>query len=391
MNTRLPLLIPILLSLFIPPAFADKECSDIDALGLKEKQQRLIDMKQRFIETLKPWKHLDHIRKEATNPSQLDEAGDLALQSIPEIIQKNYPEVPKTIQEDISQQIEELDRVADCFHFGKRNKESLMKLRYRKVQDTDSPYIGFLLPKERDQPRKAEVTSSSSCRDKHCDFTTKNVDDLDKDVILLVHRPARLSTPVTHTKPIVDPNTTATERLPERDYLLELNLERVGEYFTKPEIYMHLTYYNGDQPIREDTIEIPWAKEKGVNKGKTELIIWMNADSVQLTLMENDWEIPFRLIGKILSKAVAIGIQLASASYPEIGHIKSALDTLNNRFSSEETEFYDALGRMNADDLLDTVRLQRTDVQSYVVMKTGVVKMTLMPVYTPKTGLKDEL
>lgn len=391
MNTRLSLFIALFLSLSVAHASADKECSDINTLGLKEKEQRLTDMKERFIGTLKPWKHLDHIREETTKLSQLDEAGDLTLQSIPDIIQKNYPEVPKTVQEDIIEQIEELDRVADCFHLGKRSKDSLMKLRYRKVRETGSPYIGFLLPKERDQPRKAEVASASSCQDKHCDFTIKNVDDLDKDVILLVYRPARLSTPVVHTKPIVDPNTTATERLPERAYLLELNLRKVGEYFTKPEIYMHLTYYNGDQPIREDTIEIPWAKEKGVNKGKTELIIWLDADSVQLTLMENDWEIPFRLIGKILSKAVAIGMQMASASYPEIDHIQNALGTLSNRSSSEETDFYDALDRTNADDLLDTVRLQRTNVQSYVIMNTGVVKMTLMPLYTPKTGLSDEL
>ncbi|WP_257288594.1 hypothetical protein, partial [Endozoicomonas sp. SESOKO2] len=100
---------------------------------------------------------------------------------------------------------------------------------------------------------------------------------------------------------------------------------------------------------------------------------------------------PFRLIGKILSKAVAIGMQMASASYPEIDHIQNALGTLSNRSSAEETDFYDALDRTNADDLLDTVRLQRTNVQSYVIMNTGIVKMTLMPVYTPKTGLNDEL
>lgn len=107
--------------------------------------------------------------------------------------------------------------------------------------------------------------------------------------------------------------------------------------------------------------------------------------------MENSWDIPFRLIGKILSKAIEVGMQLASVIYPEIGHIQTALGMLSHRFSSEEAEFYDALDKMDAADLLDTVRLQRTDMHSYIPMKTGFVKMTLKPVYAPKTSLSDEL
>ncbi|MGI9278755.1 MAG: hypothetical protein ACR2PX_03885 [Endozoicomonas sp.] len=391
MNIRLPLTIILSLCFIHSPAFAVNQCSDITSLRLDKQEQTFIAMKESFIGTLKPSEHLDQIRELTTDPKLQDEAGDLTLQSLPDIVRERYPNIPKAILDDFTSQIEELDRVADCFHHGKRNKASLMKLRYRKVKATETPYIGFLLPKEPAQPRKAKVASFSSCEDKTCQFTVKNVDDLDKDVILLVHRAARLSTPVIHSSPIVDPKALSTKRLPERAYLLELDLQKVGEYFSKPEIYMQLSYYNGDQLIREDTIEIPWAKEKGVNKGKTEIIIWVHADSVQLTLMENDWEIPFRLIGKILSKAVSMGLQLASASHPEIGHIQTALGDLRNRSVSEDTDFYDALDRMNADDLLDTVRLQRTNVHTYVPMKKGVVKMTLKHDYTPKTGIRNEL
>ncbi|KEQ16852.1 hypothetical protein [Endozoicomonas numazuensis] len=391
MNIRPPLIITLLLFFIFPSAHAVKECQDISTLPMDKQTQTFMDMKESFIGTMKPSEHLDQIRELATDPALLDEIGDLPLQSFPGIIEKRYPSVPKTILHGFTDQIEKLDRIADCFHHGKRNKDALMKLRYRKVKATDNPYIGFLLPKKTDQPRKVKVTSKDTCYDKRCVFTEINVDDLDKDVILLVHRPARLSTPVIHYKPVFDPKTAASKRLPERAYLLELDLQKVGEYFSKPEIYAHITYYNGDQPIREDTIEIPWAKEKGFNQGKTELIIWLNADSVQLTLLENDWEIPFRLIGKILSKAVGLGLQLASASHPEIGQIQTALGDLRNRSSSEEPDFYDALERMNADDLLDTIRLQRTHTDTYIPMKQGVVKMTLKHDYTPKTGLKNEL
>ncbi|WP_062262790.1 hypothetical protein [Endozoicomonas arenosclerae] len=391
MNTRLPLIIALTVFFFIPHAFATDQCSDISGLGLEAREQRFTVMKESFIGAMKPSEHLDQIQALSRDPDLLDEAGDLTLQTFPDIIRKQYPSVPKEVLDKFSERIEELDRVADCYHHGKRNKDALMKLRYRKVKATDSPYIGFLLPKRKDQPRQAKVASAATCYDRQCDFTVKNVDDLDKDIILLVQRPARLSTSVMYSKPLTDPKATATKPLPERAYLLELDLQKVGEYFSKPEIYMQLSYYNGDQLVRQDTIQIPWAKEKGINKGKTELIIWLNADSVQLTLMENDWEIPFRLIGKILSKAVEIGMQLASASHPEIGHIQNALDTLSNRSSSEAPDFYDALDRMNADDLLDTVRLQRTNQGTYMPMKKGVVKMTLKHDYTPKTRMRNEL
>lgn len=391
MNACIPLTITLLLCFTLPSAFAE-ECSGIAAMSFEKKEQTFMELKKNFIETLKPSEHLDQIRKLATNPSQLDEVGDLTLRSLPGTVQEHYPEIPITVLDDFTEQIEELERFADCFHFGKRSKGSLMKLRYRKVKETDSPYIGFLLPKEQDQPRKVKIASSSSCQGKHCDFTVKNVDDLDKDIILLVHRPARLSTPVIHTKPIVDPKTDTTKRLPERAFLLELDLKKVVKhFFSTPEIYMHLTYYNSDQPIREDTIEIPWAKKKGVNEGNTELIIWLDADSVQLTLMENDSEIPFRLFGKILSRIVKIGLQLAGAFDPEIGHIQNALGILSNRTSTESADFYHALDRMNAADMLDTVRLQRNNLNTFVPMKSGVAKMVLKPVYTSKTGMNDEL
>jgi hypothetical protein len=366
------------------------ECTDFLTKTLADQTESFSTMRERFIGSLRLEEYLSHLIDFMSDGSIRDEAGRIPLHELPDYVKANLPDVPQDAIDTMTSSISDMDRDADCFHFGRRLDDKVMKLRSHSIKRTDNPYIGYQLPREPNQPRRVKVTEAKRCYQGECPFEIKQVSELDRDTILLVHRLGRYSIPVISEAELEDPQSKTATQLPARSYLIELNLKEVGEYFTKPEIYMHLSYFNGDKLVREDTVEIPWAKQKGINSGQTELIVWLHSESVQLTLMESDWNIPIRLIAKILGKAVNIAMTIASMSHPEVAGIQSGLETLKNRSETESDDFYDALEQVNKDDLLDTIRLSRTSSDTHVPMKKGTVKMTLRHDYSPKVGQKDE-
>lgn len=358
-------------------AFNSEDCSAFLEKKVSEQVNELYCAQDRFIESLGLHEHGTKFLQVMKDGTQKKEYIEMPLSEFPDAVRKNYSTAGEDIVRNFEQSILDVDAISKCHghHRLDSKDQSVLKWRYYRIKDTDNPFVGYVKPdpkvvaqEGRKAPLIGHVTDPDSCSAGKCELRDIDLKDIQKDAVRLVYRVEYMTYSgregdVTTTEAVTPPGGGVW---PKSSILTSLKLKKTGEVFTDPEIYFLLTYYKNGKVVRVDSVDIDWANQKGINKGEVELLVWKEADSVDLVLMERDVKIPVRGLLKAVFTAIDLGLKLSGIEEAWVKRVSAG--SRLSKGSDEQEGLVEWLNHVQEDDFLDNHKLMRTNTDTSIYM-----------------------
>ncbi|MGI9273315.1 MAG: hypothetical protein ACR2PT_00470 [Endozoicomonas sp.] len=369
-------------SLLSPLSVSALDCEKYLEQSNDDQFKELFDRQVGLIEFLRMEQNGNKLVTVMKNATRLNQRGELSITDFIDEIKANY-QFPEEDLKTLDGGIDELEMTARCYHNGNTEDVeggTIVKWLYHELGETENPFIGFLLPRdeaESDQAAgetgsegtdegavvkpvtrsKVYATTPQQCGATGCKFDTMEQSKVTRDAVQLIYTPKSAVEEV--KKPVavntVDPNG---KEWPMESVLLEVHLNKTGEIFSKPEIYARVLYWVGGELQRVSAIPIDWALHKGANMGQTRLLIWQDADVVEITLMERDVKFPFRKSCSLIASIIHWGLTVATKE-SKTTHIISEGLALAKTDASLDNGLLARLAKWQEDDFIDEGRLVR--------------------------------
>ena len=233
------------------------------------------------------------------------------LTNLPDFILDTRKHIDDDFLKALTMKINALEEVGKCFHYQvqETSTDPLMALKlYTPDQDSafdpdTKLYMGYTTVSVLNgiAVKQARFTAPEECDAYQCTFTNVPLAKAKKSletnsVIRLIHNPKELEKVVHDT-----PEQPDEKLLPSQTWLTEVTLYKTGEIFTRPEIYVTIAYYSGEELIHKNVKPLPWVLKKGLNTGYSLLLDWpAGSDKAKLAIMESDMDIPYRSVFNII-------------------------------------------------------------------------------------------
>ncbi|ODS22666.1 hypothetical protein AB835_12945 [Candidatus Endobugula sertula] len=253
--------------------------------------------------------------------------------------------------------VEDLEEKARCFHYGLTDQKT--PVMFLKLYDhgDDKPVIAGYLTTTSDGSPSSTVryTRPEDCSSNGCQFQDSSLKGFDSSqftAIRLVHNPESLAK---LKEDLVDNETG----LADLSYLKQLEIKKTGEMFTDPEIIAAVAYRQEATGEKETVmVDIPWALKKGDNRGHNLLLNWRDYTHVNIVLYEDDLDIPYGKILKLLKACITASIEATSGD--TLGAILSgAREAFKNRNTGSENDLIEYMDGLGNDDLIDEFVISR--------------------------------
>ena len=373
----------VLSSLLCTPwlASAHTECERLfPSTDRIERQKQFIADRDRLIGHFSPDENAkviaDVIRHSTAASNERVVKNALWLKDVPSEVIRHAEELGMTkeraweVAGEIETEIALLEKKAICYHFTELDyydADRLMMLKlYDDVnvtsEDTGEQPIAFGYMTTTTDGRSSRVvhlTYPGDCCDRACHFTNIDKDQFKGTGIRLVHHPETIETMVTGLSTVMNGDPALTD-------LTSLELTKTGEVFTKPEIYAAIYYYGEDVEIdkksfdRRMMVDIPWALTKGNNLGRTRLLTWNNQTKAHLVIMEDDRDIPFGDIQKVIKLGFRAAIEFLPAGEAIIKFGEALHRVIDNKDSKGDDQLVATLEGWQKNDLIDELVLERS-------------------------------
>lgn len=376
---------PLLLSslLTIPwGASAHNECDDeFKSSDRLQRQIEFMDARDRLIGHFSPEKNatlIASVIRESTAASQ-DKAVPHALwlQDVPKEVIRHAKALGLTeeraleVAGDIENEINVLEKKAICYHFADpenyRGTRLMMLKLYEDLNvaedDTDEKPIAFgyiTTTFDGNSGGVVHMTYPGDCSNRLCHFTNIDKDQFKGTGIRLVHHPEEVETMVTKLSNVVNGDPVVTD-------LTALTLNKTGELFTKPEVYVVVHYYDEDVEVdkksydRRMMIDIPWALKEGENYGRKRLLTWGNQTKAHLVIMEDDRDIPFRDLQKVVKlgfRAAKTAIELIPGASGVFDFAEALSSIVKSNDTGGDEELLSVLQGWQKNDYIDELVLE---------------------------------
>ena len=375
-------------SLLTPLSVSAFDCEKYLEQSNDDQFKELFDRQIGLIEFLRLDQNGTKLVTVMKSATRLNQRGELPITDFIVEIKASY-QFPEDDLRRLDEGIDELEMTARCYHNGNTDDVeggAIVKWLYHELGETDNPFIGFLLPRAEagsDQAaeeagvdgteegaaakpvpeRKVYATTPQQCGVDSCTFETLDQSQVTRDAVQLIYTPRSVVEEVEASAAVntLDPQG---EEWPMESVLLQVDLKKTGEVFTKPEIYARVLYWVDGELQRVSVVPIDWALRKGTNEGETRLLIWQDADVVDITLMERDIKFPFRKIGKFTASIVKWGMTLAAKGASATDIISKGL-TVAKDDADLDTGLLARLEKFQKDDFIDEGRLERQKALKY--------------------------
>ena len=393
------LLLAMLLS---SAARGDYECKDVVEKPIRERVVLFKSVMDTLISRVKPGVNGKRVAKALRNNMADGVPKSLSILNIPDVIEQfkdELEEPPEGWEKRIESWKEStmmLEVIAQCHHYGEVDLERpLVFLKLYEASEVEDPDVAFgyivRSGKGEDTRRSIRYTLASECEGIECNFRDQVLKDADLEkleknhsFIRIVHNPKAKSK-------ITEELSDTVNGLPVVSYLSDMKLSKTGEMFTDPEIMVAVSYTDeNDQILHKFQTSIPWAMEKGDNKGSTRLLEWQ-PEYKKAHIVVYEYDITFPL-GRILD-AIAEGMKYALSFSKEGSALASMLDktkeALDSRYNSSDFNLTDYFDDMTSNDLIGAVTVTRDQMekQSKVEDKEGNVILYFDNLYKPKEDL----
>ena len=225
-----------------------------------------------------------------------------------------------------------LNRLGQCYlnhKVANEDGEGLIMLKLNNTvskEYTEPVYFGYqttVLVDGKDQAERVfRFTSSDVTSNTGCVFTNIPISELEalKQVntviqfsknVALVEQTKELTKGLTKelAKELTkgQPDKTTPCANDNTRWLSGITLHKTLELFTKPEIYVNVGYYDDDNLVSKEVVDLPWVTSKGFNSGKHLLLRWpQRANKAKLVIMESDENFPFEVVIKDTDATIAL-------------------------------------------------------------------------------------
>ena len=365
---------PLLLSTILcsPVVMAGFDCEDMQSKTFHEQKTQFRQAREDFIGQMQLHIYAKKVINVLRHSSADDMPNSLYVSDIPKKIaefkyQLDAPEEGWEKRLDFWKNAAgELEEMARCYHFGylgDDNKEPLMLIKLYDNGDEKPVIAGYRTTARDGSPSKiiAYTKVEESCSERKCGFTDTFLKEMDFSqftAIRLTHHPEA-------TPKAADNLTDKPHGLPKVSYLTGLKLEKTGELFTDPEIMMTVAYTGGTGEHRTSVVDIPWAVTADkLNKGRTLLFNWEDFSQASVIFYEDDLDIPYGKIVKIMAAGIKLTLSLVPAATPALSIIEGVKEALKNKEVDGDTSLITYMDGLGENDLIGEIVITREKLRN---------------------------